>query len=91
MTKPWFAGIPPVIHLKLIKNKRESFGDWAAWQCLTEHDAHRLLMLIEVEALRLDMEVHLFASEVWVKGPGMDTPAWTISARVLTGEWHDVQ
>ena len=90
MNNPWFAGMAPALQLKLIQRDKASFGDWAAWQCLTDHDAHKLLMLIEVEALRLDMDVHLFASEVWIRGPGMNTPAWSVSARVVSGQWREL-
>ena len=87
MTPPWFAGLPPIQMLHVMRDKADV---WGAWLCLTAAEAHKLMMLIDVEALRLDMEVHLFASETFISGPGMETPAWSVCAKSVTGAWHAV-
>lgn len=87
MITPWFAGLPPCRVLPLLKQQADR---WGCWLSLTAEDAHKLMMLIEVEALRLDMEVHLFATPMFIEGPGMRTPAWSIAAKSVTGEWTEV-
>lgn len=88
MTRPWFAGIAPVHQVRMMHEDPEH---WGAWLSLTDHDAHKLMMLVEVEALRQDVEVQLFNTQLFIEGPGMYTPAWSIAAKVVTGVWHDVQ
>lgn len=87
MTTSWFAGLPPHAMLHFMRLDAEV---WGAWLCLTDADAHKLMMLIEVEALRQEVEVQLYATQVFVEGPGMHTPAWSVAARTTTGEWQDV-
>lgn len=88
MTRPWFAGIAPVHQVRMMHEDPEH---WGAWLSLTRDDAHKTLMLIEVEALRQDVTVQLFSTQVFIEGPGMSTPAWSIAAKATTGAWHDVQ
>lgn len=87
MTRPWFAGIAPVHQVRLMHEDPEH---WGAWLSLTRHDAHKTLMLIEVEALRQDVTVQLFSTQVFIEGPGMATAAWSIAAKATTSDWKEV-
>lgn len=88
MSRCWFAGPVPCAMLRVMRLNPEAWGSWLA---LTADDAHKLMMLVEVEALRLGMEVQLYCTPLYIEGPGMATPAWSIAARVVSGEWQDVE
>lgn len=87
MSRCWFAGVVPAGMVRVMKDDPETWGTWLA---LTDHDAHKLMMLIEVEAMRLDMEVQLYLTRTYIEGPGMATPAWGVTARTVSGAWQTV-
>lgn len=88
MTNPWFAGLPPHAMLAFIQQQPHL---WGSWLCLTDADAHKTLMLIEVEALRKEMVVQVYVSPVHIEGDGMDTDAWSIAARTTDGQWKGIE
>lgn len=90
ITNPWFAGIHPETFIAMAKAEPDATGDWGSWLCLTEHEAHHLMMQIEVECLRRGVWVHLYASPLQIEGHMMATPAWSISAKVYVGGWIEV-